>query len=85
MNQPWFTAYPEREVDRGCPPREVEVVALEVLPLGGGRTGEEWWDRVSGLTITALGEAGEGSRFGSGAGPTQLHNTNTLHSRIWCK
>lgn len=64
--------YPEREVERGWPPREVEVVALDIRPLGGALVGDEWWDRVSGLTITALGDAGDGSRVGSADGPTQL-------------
>lgn len=50
----------------------MDVVALDVRPLGGARTGDEWWDSVSGLTITALGEAGDGKRVGSVVGPTQL-------------
>lgn len=72
--------YPEREVERGWPPLEVEVVARDIRPLGGALVGDEWWDRVSGLTITALGDAGDGSRVGSADGPTQLQTTSFTES-----
>ncbi|KAG8306479.1 hypothetical protein J6590_046798 [Homalodisca vitripennis] len=36
-----MTAHPERDVERGWPPLEVEVVALEVRPLWGALTGDE--------------------------------------------
>lgn len=44
------------------------------------RAGEDWWERDSGLTITALGLAGDGSCRGSlpGTTPVQLKRHNNL-------
>lgn len=48
------------------------MVALDVLL--GILTGEEWWERVSGLTITAEGLAGDGRRTVSPGVCVQLSN-----------
>lgn len=67
--------YPESDVDNGWPSLDVDVVALDIRPLEGGcRAGDEWCDNVSGLTITALGEAGDGRSTGSPTVDTQLSN-----------
>lgn len=57
---------PEDEADNGCSLTwELVVVALECCLWG-----EEWCDSVSGLTMTALGDAGEGTKTAS---TPQLH------------
>jgi hypothetical protein len=47
------------------------------------RAGEDWWDSDSGLTITGLGLAGDGSCRGSlpGTAPVQLKR-HTLYSKV---